>query len=58
VEKERFDAKEAFEDFLNMLFISGTDIEEIRDIIESWTAQPKKNHKSNEEPGNKGACNL
>lgn len=58
VERPNFSPREAFEDFLNMLFISGTDIEEIRDIIDSWTDQTKKNHKTNEPKADKGPCNL
>lgn len=46
VERETFDAETAFDDFLNLLFISGVDIEDLQKIIE--TGKIKQNHKKNE----------
>ena len=46
VERETFDAETAFDDFLNLLFISGVDIEDLQKIIE--TGKIKQNHKKDE----------
>lgn len=48
VERKSFDAETAFDDFLNLLFISGVDIKELETIIKIGNERFKKNHKTNE----------
>lgn len=58
VEKSDFNAREAFDDFVNLMFISGTDIEQIKEIIDSYRVDAQKNHRKNEGKADKGPCNL
>ena len=48
VERKSFDAETAFDDFLNLLFISGVDIKELEEIIKIGNERFKNNHKTNE----------
>ena len=53
VERQEFNAELAFDDFLNLLFIAGIDIEQLNEIINTQ----KQNHKKNEQ-ANPNSCNL
>lgn len=46
VEREKFKAETAFDDFLNLLFIAGVEVEDLQKIIE--TSKTKQNHKKDE----------
>jgi len=48
IERETFDAETAFDDFLNLLFISGVEIEDLQTIINTSSNKLKENHKKNE----------
>ena len=48
IERETFDAEIAFDDFLNLLFISGVEIEDLQKIINTSSNKLKENHKKNE----------
>ena len=56
VERKNFDAETAFDDFLNLLFIAGIDIEDLQKIIKS--EKVKQNHKKDEPKGIQGFSNL
>ena len=53
VERQEFNAEVAFDDFLNLLFIAGIDIEKLSELIDIQ----KQNHKKNEQ-ANSNSCNL
>jgi hypothetical protein len=59
VERESFDAETAFDDFLNLLFISGVEVEELQKIINlSLKKTVKENHKKDELKNLPNTCNL
>ena len=59
VERESFDAEIAFDDFLNLLFISGVEVEELEKIINIASKKiVKENHKKDELKNLPNTCNL
>jgi len=58
VDKPDFEPQETFDDFVNLMFISGTDIDQILQILNSYRENTPKNHKINARKADKGPCNL
>jgi hypothetical protein len=58
IERETFDVETAFDDFLNLLFIAGVDIQELEKIIAITPYKAKKNHKKYESKKLPNTCNL
>ncbi len=59
VERESFDAETAFDDFLNLLFISGVEVEDLEKIINLASKKTvKENHKKDELKNLPNTCNL
>lgn len=58
VERESFEPERAFDDFLNLLFVSGIEVEAIEEILKLSNNKIKENHKRNEPKANKSLSNL
>ncbi len=58
IERESFDVEIAFDDFLNLLFIAGVDIQELEKITTITPDKAKKNHKKDESKNLQNTCNL
>lgn len=58
VERESFDVEIAFDDFLNLLFIAGVDIQELEKITTISSDKIKQNHKKDESKNLPNTCNL
>ena len=58
IERESFDVEIAFDDFLNLLFIAGVDIQELEKITTITPDKSKKNHKKDESKNLPNTCNL
>lgn len=58
VERTSFDIEVAFDDFLNLLFISGVDIQELQKITTLAPEKTKNNHKKDESKNLQNTCNL
>lgn len=58
VERTSFDIEVAFDDFLNLLFISGVDIQELQKITTLVSEKTKNNHKKDESKNLQNTCNL
>jgi len=58
VERESFDVETAFDDFLNLLFIAGVDIQELEKITTISSDKIKQNHKKDESKNLPNTCNL
>lgn len=58
VERTTFDVEVAFDDFLNLLFISGVDIQELEKITTLASEKTKNNHKKDESKNLQNSCNL
>lgn len=54
VERDEFNPELVFDDFLNLLFISGVEPEELLQIINNT----KQNHKKDESEAISNSCNL
>jgi hypothetical protein len=58
VEREEFDAELAFDDFLNLLFISGTELQDLENLINILNEKSKQNHKKDESKTIQGFSNI
>lgn len=58
IEREKFDAEEAFDDFLNLLFVSGTELKDLEDLINVLNEKSKQNHKKDEPKTIQGFSNI
>ena len=58
IERDSFDAEIAFDDFLNLLFISGVEIEDLQTIINAPNTKLKQNHKKDEPKTIQGFSNI
>jgi len=58
VEREGFEAEVAFDDFLNLLFVAGIELEDIEEILKLSNNKLKENHKKDESKAIKGLSNL
>ena len=58
IERESFDVEIAFDDFLNLLFIAGVDIQELEKITTITPDKSKQNHKKDESKNLPNTFNL
>ena len=58
VEREEFEAETALDDFLNLLFISGTELTELEKILKLLNNKQQENHKKDESKTIQGFSNL
>ncbi len=58
IEKEEFDAEEAFDGFLNLLFISGTELEDLENLLNILNEKAQQNHKKDESKTNQSFSNI
>jgi hypothetical protein len=58
IQRETFEAEVAFDDFLNLLFVAGIELEDIEEILKLSNNKLKENHKKDESKTIKGLSNL
>ena len=56
VQRETFDLRTAYDDFLNLLFMSGADVNEMADLLAEQAI--KKNHTTDEDQPVSNPCNI
>lgn len=60
VQRDEFDVQTCYDDFLNLLFMSGADLDSLSEIVKAGQigGKPKKDHTKDEDQQLSNPCNI